>query len=290
MPRRPRLHVPGGLYHAVLRGNHRQAIFDQLDDYLCFEQIVARAVDRYAVQLLAYCWMTNHVHFAIRIAEAPLGATMSIIASRYARAKQRRLTTTGHLFERRYRARLVDADRYLLALVRYIHLNPVRAGIVSEPRDYRWSSHRAYLGAPRPWWLYVEPVLAAFSPTADAACVAYRRFMQEAPAESERDEISVIARPGQATRPDTGSLPNTAERVHRPAPHTLEGISAEVAAEFGVALEDVLSKRRHSALVHARKEIARRALREGTANLSEIARHVRRAPSTLSELLGSEQQ
>jgi REP element-mobilizing transposase RayT len=136
MPRQRRIHVSGGLYHAVLRGNHRQAIFGASDDYLCFEEIVARAFERYGASLFAYCWMTNHVHLAIRIAEAPLGSVMGIVATRYARAKQRAAATTGHLFERRCRARLVDADRYLLALVRYVQLNPVRARMVADPREF----------------------------------------------------------------------------------------------------------------------------------------------------------
>ena len=142
MPRQRRVHLPGGLYHAVLRGNHRCAIFAVSDDCLCFEDILSRALKRCGASLFAYCWMTNHVHLAVRIAEVPLGAVMGIVASRYARAKQRVLATTGHLFERRYRARLIDADRYLLALVRYIHFNPVRARMVAAPGDYRWSSHR----------------------------------------------------------------------------------------------------------------------------------------------------
>ena len=80
MPRQHRIHVSGGLYHAVLRGNHRQAIFDVSDDSLCFEDIVARALERYGASLFAYCWMTNHVHLAIRIADAPLGSVMRIVA------------------------------------------------------------------------------------------------------------------------------------------------------------------------------------------------------------------
>ena len=96
MPRQRRVHVPGGLYHAVLRGNHRQAIFGSSDDYLCFEEFLERAVERYGASLFAYCWMTNHVYLAIRVAEAPLGAVVGIVASRYARAKQRTIPTTGH--------------------------------------------------------------------------------------------------------------------------------------------------------------------------------------------------
>ena len=210
MPRQRRIHVSGGLYHAVLRGNHRQAIFGGNDDYLCFEAIVARALERYGASLFAYCWMTNHVHLAIRVAEAPLGPVMGIVASRYARAKQRAVATTGHLFERRYRARLVDADRYLLALVRYVHLNPVRACMVAGPHDYRWSSHRAYLGASCPDWLRVETVLDRLGSSVDAARAAYRRLMSEAPAAAERDALSPTARLGRARadQRDTLAIPS----------------------------------------------------------------------------------
>ncbi|MDQ1311080.1 MAG: REP-associated tyrosine transposase [Pseudomonadota bacterium] len=285
MPRPRRLHVPGGLYHAVLRGNHRKAIFGHGDDYLHFEEIVARALERYGAELLAYCWMTNHVHLAVRIGEAPLGAVMGIIASRYARARQQALETTGHLFERRYRARLVDANRYLLALVRYIHLNPVRACMVADPRDYRWSSHRAYLGAPCPGWLRIEPVLAVFGSSPDAARAAYRRFMNEVPDDADRDAITPNARRGAGHHPEIGSPARAREPGSHTVPRALDAIIAAVAAERGVAVDALLSKRRHPALVKARKEIARLALAEGAANLSQVARQLNRAPTTLSGLL-----
>jgi REP element-mobilizing transposase RayT len=285
MPRPRRLHVPGGLYHAVLRGNHRQAIFSHCDDYLCFEEIVSRALERYGADLFAYCWMTNHVHLAIRIGEAPLGAVMGIVASRYARAKQQTLETTGHLFERRYRSRLVDADRYLLALVRYVHLNPVRACMVTDPRDYQWSSHRAYLGAPCPGWLRIEPVLEVLGRPADTARAAYRRFMNEAPGDAEREAITLDAGGDLARRYESGSPPRSRTAGRCAAPHDLDTIIAAVAAEHGLALDDLRSKRRHPALVRARMEIARRALIAGVANLSQVARQLNRAPTTLSDLL-----
>lgn len=286
MPRQRRVHVPGGLYHAVLRGNHRHAIFSDTGDYLCFEDIVSRALARYGASLFAYCWMTNHVHLAVRIAEAPLGAVMGIVASRYARAKQRPLATTGHLFERRYRARLIDANRYLLALVRYVHLNPVRAGMVADPGDYRWSSHRAYLGAPCPDWLRIEPVLGRLGPSAEAARVAYQRFMAEVPAAKERAELSPtspLARASRANR-DPPTLPPCEPRGRR-ALRTLEGIAAEVARAHELTMEELQSRWRRPDLVQARREIARRALLEGVANLSQVARYLNRAPSTLSDLL-----
>jgi putative transposase len=286
MPRQRRIHVSGGLYHAVLRGNHRQAIFGGSEDYLCFEQIVARALERYGASLFAYCWMTNHVHLAVSIADMPLGSVMGIIASRYARAKQRAVATTGHLFERRYRARLVDADRYLLALVRYVHLNPVRAQMVVEPGDYRWSSHRAYLGAPCPGWLRIEPALGRLGTSVDLARAAYRRLMFEKPAAAERDALSLAARSGPArgAKCDTLAVASREVPVKR-SPRSLEAIAAEIAQAHGFTMEDLRSKGRRRDLVQARREVTRRALLEAAANLSQVARYLNRAPSSISDLL-----
>jgi REP element-mobilizing transposase RayT len=276
--------VPGGLYHAVLRGNHRQAIFACSSDYLCFEEIVARAVERYGASLFAYCWMTNHVHLAIQVNAAPLGAVMGIVASRYARAKQRSLATTGHLFERRYRARLVDAERYLLSLVRYIHLNPVRAGIVSRPADYPWSSHSAYLGATCPDWLCTDPVLGRFGRPIEVARAAYLRFMNDPPACTDPDEVSPIVRRGRPARTDRrdAPVPGTQGAGNERQTRSLKDIAAEVAHSRKLTLDELRSKRRRAGLVEARREITRRALLEGAANMSQVARFLNRAPSTLS--------
>jgi len=287
MPRPRRIHVPGGLYHAVLRGNHREAIFGGSGDYLCFEDIVSHAVERYGASLFAYCWMTNHVHLAVRITEAPLGPLMGIVASRYARAKQRAVATTGHLFERRYRARLVDADRYLLALVRYIHLNPVRARMVVDPGDYPWSSHRTYLGAADcPKWLQIEPVLSRLGSSIDAARSAYRRLVSETPTTAERNELSTTVRLGRANRATRDELTSTSGAgCVAGSSRSLGVIAAEVAHSHCVTMEDLRSKQRRHDLVRARGEVARRALLEGAANLSEVARYLNRAPSTISDLL-----
>lgn len=286
MPRPCRIHVAEGVYHAVLRGNHQQAIFSCRDDYLRFEDIVAAALDRYAAGLLAYCWMTNHVHLAIQVGEAPLGSMMRVIASRYARWRQRAVPTTGHLFERRYRARLVDADRYLLALVRYVHRNPLRAHVVADLRDYPWSSHHAYLGKRSPDWLRTGPVLELLGSTAASARTAYRHFMAEEPSAPEREALSLAHRTASSSRPahHLSALSAPASRQER-LPRSLEEISAEVALEFGVGSRELKSRRRHPELVRARVEVARRALREGAASLSQVAQHLGRAPSTLSDLL-----
>lgn len=189
MPRRPRIHVPGGLYHAILRGNHREAIFHRPADYQAFEELVALYLERYEARLHAYCWMPNHVHLAVQVGRAPLGSLMQAVASVYARRKQRCIATTGHLFERRYRAKLVQFDAYLLALVRYIHRNPVRARLVGDPSEYGWSSHRAYLGLARRSWLLTEPTLLLLGGGTCASKHVYRRFMGEEP---DPEELTAV--------------------------------------------------------------------------------------------------
>jgi len=177
MPRKPRLHVPGGLFHIVLRGNGRQDIFFDDHDRRLWEQYLQAGLNRHAHRIHAYCWMTNHIHMAIQAHTTPLARFVGTLSSRYAKAVNRKLGRSGHLFERRYRSTLVQAETYLQELVRYIHLNPVRAGMVNGPADYPWSSHTAYLGGPLPPWLTKDWVLAALGPTEKRATQSYAKFM-----------------------------------------------------------------------------------------------------------------
>jgi REP element-mobilizing transposase RayT len=128
MPRSARFHVPGGYYHVVLRGNHREVLFGTAADRQFLNDIVANAISRHRARVHAFCWMSNHLHALFQIAHSPLGGLMQSIAMRYARYRHKQLQTTGHLFERRYGARLVETDDYFLAVLRYIHLNPLPPG------------------------------------------------------------------------------------------------------------------------------------------------------------------
>ena len=276
MPRAPRLHVPGGLYHVVLRGNHQQAIFDRDADYRTFEDIVARALRRDGARLHAYCWMTNHVHLAAQVGDVRLGRLIQTIASSYARRKQQQIPTTGHFFERRYRAILVDNDAYWLTLVRYIHRNPVEAGIVADPADYRWSSHCSYLGRASPAWLTTAPTLAMFGCDAADSVAAYSRFVVA--------DTVIEATPFSATV-DTPQPKIGFELASRRNVQSLEQVVTEVSIELDVDRELLVSGRRDSALVHARLEIARRALAAGVASLAGVAARLCRSKSTLSEQL-----
>jgi putative transposase len=147
---------------------------------------MAEVTDRFRMRVNAFCLMSNHVHLAIQVCDAPLGRAMMRIASRYARTLQKQVLTTQHFFERRYQALLVDADEYLLELVRYIHLNPVRSHMVRDPGDYPWSGHLAYLGVQTLPWLTTGFTLSLFHSELTMAREAYKRFVLGASEEIRR--------------------------------------------------------------------------------------------------------
>ena len=163
MARKPRLLYPGALYHAILRGNNGQTIFFDHKDRTRFCLLLQEGIERFGHRIHAFCLMTNHVHLAIQMGGIPLSRIMQNLSFRYTRWANWRQKRSGHLFQGRYKAVLVDADSYLEELTRYIHLNPVRAGIVKEPEDYPWSGHRAYLGLEMIPWLTTDWVLSQFS-------------------------------------------------------------------------------------------------------------------------------
>ena len=148
MARRPRLFAPGLLYHVIARGNQRQATFLGDADYDAYLHRLAVYRARYGVSLHAYCLMPNHVHLLARTGTAPLAKFMQGLQQSYTQWFNRVHEKVGHVFQGRYRAIVCDSDEYLVTLVRYIHLNPVRAGLAPEPHLYRYSGHRALSRGP----------------------------------------------------------------------------------------------------------------------------------------------
>ena len=285
MPRRPRVHLAGGCYHVTLRGNHQQNIFPVDGDQRLLNLIVARALDRFQARLHAYCWMNNHLHFLIQVADDPLARPMRQIASEFARAMQAKMHTTGHFFERRYHATLVEAERYLKVLVRYIHLNPVEAGLVTDPSHYPWSSHGAYLGRPHDPWLTTDFVLQNFGSTRELAIRAYGGFMETECVEPWPEDVGgswdateilgteeFIARVRQAA-----TEPNTRQ--------TLPGLISEACKRFGIAAEDLRSAIRDSYLTQVRAWIAHQARTRRIASLAAVSRELCRHEATLRQAM-----
>ena len=144
MTRKRRVWYPGAIYHVMSRGNRKKNIFEDVEDYVRFLDIVQDAQEMYGFTVHAICLMTNHFHIEIETADVALSRIMQRIKSLYAEDFNYRHHYSGHLFEGRYNACLILNDRYFLEVSRYIHLNPVKAGMVREPAAYEYSSYGAY--------------------------------------------------------------------------------------------------------------------------------------------------
>lgn len=189
MPRKPRLHYPSALYHVILRGNSRQDIFFEDEDRYRFYLLLQEGVERFRHRIVAFCLMTNHVHLAVQVGDVPLSRILQNLSFRYTRWINWRRRRSGHLFQGRYKAYLVDVEPYLLELVAYIHLNPMRVGIVKDAGEFRWSSHRAYLGRETIPWINTDFVLGHFSKDLTKARRNFREFVTGRSEDGHREEF-----------------------------------------------------------------------------------------------------
>ena len=144
MARLPRIVIPGQPQHIIQRGNNRQAVFAVDTDYQFFRDALVEAADTHGLTIHGYVWMTNHIHLlATPEHEASISKVFQSVGRRYVQYFNYTHKRSGTLWEGRYRSTVVDTETYLLTLMRYIELNPVRAGLVAHPRDYAWSSYAA---------------------------------------------------------------------------------------------------------------------------------------------------
>jgi REP element-mobilizing transposase RayT len=284
MPRRPRTHQPGGYYHVTLRGNHRQPIFACAADREILDSIVAESTYELEARVHAYCWMSNHIHAIVQVGEEPLGRIMQRVATRYSRYFQKSLKTTGHLFERRYHAVLVASDAQLLAAVRYVHLNPVRAGLVADPSAYCWSGHRGYLGLGGPAWLYSEFVLTMLDVRPDRARAAYAAFVAGAELNGGGEGASPAP---SATAPDgsAGTCRKRSDGLPPAMRETLDGLITRICAEEGIAEGELRDRSKDRRLTGIRVRIALEATRSAVCSLSEVARRLDRHITSLSKAI-----
>lgn len=180
MARPLRIQFPGAVYHVTARGNERRAIYRDDTDRRRFLATLAEAVDQFHLLLHAYVLMGNHYHLLVETLEANLSRAMKQINGVYSQSFNRRHDRVGHLFQGRFKALLVERDSYLVELSRYIHLNPVRAGITEDAESYRWSSARAYSGRSQaPPFLTIAEVLGHFDGSPARARRAYAEFLAE---------------------------------------------------------------------------------------------------------------
>ena len=145
MPRKKRIWYSGASYHLIGRGNRHCTIFREKDDYLIFLSLLHAIQEQHPFVLNACCLMTNHFHLEVTTVSDPVWKLMQPLMSNYARTFNHRYGLDGHLFDSRYGSGLIEDERYFLEVSRYIHLNPVKAQMVSTPLDYEYSSYGLYV-------------------------------------------------------------------------------------------------------------------------------------------------
>ena len=171
------------------RGRRREAIFRDNQDYKAFIGLLKSTSEMFGVGVAAYCLMSNHYHLLLQSTDGNLARAMRHLGGVYTQWFNRRHGLDGQLFKGRYKAILVGEDEYLQGLVRYIHHNPLKAGLAKSLDDFPWSSHLGYLRRGDAWkWLHTKPLLSQFSDDPAKARAEYRRFM----ARDENEEIERI--------------------------------------------------------------------------------------------------
>lgn len=284
MARKPRIHAPGATYHVILRGNARQDIFTDDKDCYRFYEILQKLCERYQCRVHAFCLMTNHVHLEIQVGDFSLSRIMQNVSQRYTQWFNWHHNKSGHVFQGRYKAVMVDSDEYLLELAAYIHLNPVRAHMTDRPEKYPWSSHRAYLGKENLPWLETNFVLSQFSSNEKKARAKFTAFVAERIADGRRNEFH-----GEKTTDSricgddkfVDVVLTAAEAFPEQKPGVCE-VVAVVKRMYGISEDQLKSQGRERVICEARALAAWATLEISCGKLVELANLLHRNPSTLT--------
>ncbi len=310
--------VPGALHHIIVRGINKAKIFEDDVDKSRFLDRLGENVTEGKCSVYAWVLMDNHVHILFKSGKHGISAVMRKLLTWYAQYYNRRHKRTGHLFENRYKSILCDEDRYLLALVRYIHLNPVRANIVKTAEEldsYPFCGHSTIIGKTGHKWMDADYVLLQFGDTRRKALGAYRKFMREGVGLGKQPELTgggllrslggwsqvvAIRRSGMKEEGDErilgdgdfvhAILKETEERELRQlklkrSGKTIQMIIDKECKRAGISPREVTNGVRRRAVSRLRAVIASRSRRELGMSAAEIARHMGVAASSISRLI-----
>lgn len=192
MPRKARIDAPGALHHIIVRGIERNPIFRDSADNKSFLERFGELIKETGTSCYAWALMTNHAHLLLRTGHVPLSTLMRRLLSWYAQHFNRHHKRNGHLFQNRYKSFLCEEDQYLLELVRYIHLNPIRVGIVKDTREldrYALTGHAVIMGRIRHKWQDADYVLGMFGKRRGPARRAYSQFVFQGISQGRRPDL-----------------------------------------------------------------------------------------------------
>jgi len=285
MARPVRIEYAGAVYHVICRGNNCQAIFKDDHDRTTYLAKLLAYCEQKEVELICYCLLSNHVHLLLETPQANLSKLMQPFQTSYTLYFNRRHRHSGHVFEQRYKAFLVDRDNYLLQVSRYIHLNPVGARIVERPQDYRWSSYKAYLREEKVGGLNRELILGQFEGKGRRRVSRYREFVEGGLGrKKEWSELPVLR---QAFVGDEDFVEQAMKKAtKRPAiegQYSLADIVRAVSKVAGLESEELRRATQQEHVKRGRELLMYIARRYSSASLREIAGYLRaRDISTVS--------
>ena len=255
MARPLRIEFPGAFYHVINRRNTGMDVFRSDRDRDKFLEYVGKAAKRYEIRVHTYCLMTTHYHLLVETPRANLSQAIKWINVSYAVYFNRKRRRFGHLFQGRFKGVLVDADEYLKHLSRYIHLNPVRAGMVEDCKDYQWSSYPVFGGYVKsPEWLETDWMLSLFGDNRDIANKRYREFVESVQNEKIEnpsddvvsgailggvDFVNWVKKTFLSKDSDSKEMPQLKSLKPRPSPDDLIQVVSE---ELGCERESILRK------------------------------------------------
>jgi REP element-mobilizing transposase RayT len=262
MPRKPRILIEGGLYHIYNRFARGEGIFSDPEESVEFLELLRDLKKRDRFQVFAWSLLSNHYHLAVRTSAVSLSRTMGALQGGFSKAFNRRWRRTGPLWQSRYQTRLVDGQQYLGQLIIYIHLNPVRAGLVDDPSNHVFCGHREMLGKISNPLLDVDDALMSFGSTTKIAQRTYLKRLNSALADEDRTEVSERLpwwKPERKLEPETGYahvdfLGRSTGRERR----SLDaGEFVELAcAGLGMAIEAFVCSRQDQEITRSRQVVA----------------------------------
>ncbi|MBI4248317.1 MAG: transposase [Elusimicrobia bacterium] len=286
MARPPRVHFPGALYHVMARGNGGQTTFRDNHDYSTFLEVLSDVKGRKPFELYACCVMPNHFHFLMEAGRFPLSNIMQRLLTSYSRRFNIKHRRFGHVFQGRYKAILCQKDSYLLELLRYIHLNPVRAKMVRSPSDWRWSGHHAFSNASSQSLVDTKFPLSLIHPKPANSRKLYKQFILDGMGRGHEDDFYP-----SAAVPCLGSedfISDYCERAGRkssnekaPNAGALERLAGELSSKLPLDL--LKSPSRLRSVVVARHDFIRKAIKEGHSP-TKIAAFLNRSPALITKI------
>jgi putative transposase len=316
MPRKARIDAPGALHHIIVRGIEKKAIFRKDRDREGFVARLGDVLSGTSTPCFAWVLMSNHAHFLLRTGAMPIATVMRRLLTGYAQEFNRRYRRHGQLFQNRYKSILCEEDTYLLELVRYIHLNPVRAGVVKDLnklKAYKWSGHGALMGQVKRLWQDTDYILGYFGKDPKDARKAYLSFVSKGVGEGRKPELTggglvrsvggwaalkALRKEGLRIKGDERILGGArfVEEVLKQAEEdfetrtraaskgiTVAALTERIAHHFGVDRDDLRSGTKTRHVVEARAVLCYLAVRKLGKTAVELAGDLNISPSAVSK-------